>query len=79
MNSKQQAQPGGSRVKKLAAVIGASAVVTMGALTVAIRGNEAHAENEFEGAGETITKSTAPTEIETSVAEPEVKAEPYEP
>jgi hypothetical protein len=67
----------GTRVKTLSAVIGAGVVVTMGALTAAFGGNEAHATNQFGGAGDTTTKSAAPTTVATSVAQPLVKATPF--
>lgn len=68
-----------TRCKLSLAAKAVNVLVAMGALRAAVSGPEAAAENEFGGAGETSTQSTAPTEIETPSAAPEVKAEPYEP
>jgi hypothetical protein len=61
----------GDRVKVATAVVGAGVVVTMGALTVVFGGDEARATGpRLGGAGSTVTQSTAPTTILTSVATP---------
>ena len=69
-----------SQLKKLSAAIGTGAVLAMGALTVALSGQDAPTETVISDPemtlGETATSTTAPTEIETSVAVPEVTAEP---
>jgi hypothetical protein len=60
-------------VKLVSAVIGASALVVMGVLTVALGGEPTGSQNLVQPAmttGETSTESTAPMELETSVAEP---------
>jgi hypothetical protein len=67
-----------SQLKLVAAGIGASAVVAMGALTVVFSQSPAEIGNLGEGPeitlGETTTSTTGQTEIETSLAVPEVTA-----
>jgi hypothetical protein len=87
MKSSQQVRQG--RVKVCAAVIGGSAVVAMGALSVALyeeqasgaSGGVATGATFIQGGdmtlGETATTTTPPTAPETSVAVPPVKAPPY--
>ncbi len=67
-------------VKMLAAVIGGSAVVAMGALTMAIT-QEQTTPATITGSGMTVgatsTQETAPSAPETTLAEPVVKATPF--
>jgi hypothetical protein len=66
--------------KVLSAAIGVSAVVAMGTLTVALsndRGSTSIVSDPEATLGETTTSEVA-TEIETTLAEPEVKAERHE-
>jgi hypothetical protein len=50
----------------------------MTALTIAVSsGQPAKADNTHGGAGETITQSAAPTELQTPSAAPAVKATPF--
>ena len=69
-----------TNVKLMAAVIGGSAVVAMGALTMAINQEQA-APATVTGSGMTMgatsTQETPPAAPETSVAVPAVKAEPF--
>jgi hypothetical protein len=67
------------RIKLVSAAVGAGALVTMGALSAAISGPAAQADEGPGGAGETTTKSKAPTQLETPSAAPLVKAEPFAP
>ena len=67
------------QIKALSAAIGASAMVAMGALTVALSSDSDTTSVLSEPEvtlGETSTSSTAPEEPETTLAEPEVTAEP---
>jgi hypothetical protein len=69
-----------SNVKMLAAVIGASAVVAMGALTTAIAQEQATPTMVTSSGmtmGATTKQSTPPSVPETSIAVPTVKAEPF--
>ena len=86
MKSNQQARQG--RVKVFAAVIGGSAVVAMGALSVALdeeqapgaSGGVATGATFIQGSmtmGQTATTTTPPAAPETSVAVPPVKAKPF--
>jgi hypothetical protein len=86
MKSNQQARQG--RVQVFAAVIGGSAVVAMGALSVALdeeqapgaSGGVATGATFIQGSmtmGQTATTTTPPAAPETSVAAPAVKAPPY--
>jgi hypothetical protein len=87
MKSNQQVRQG--RVKVFAAIIGGSAVVAMGALSVALHeeqasgasGGAATGATFIQGGdmtlGETATTTTPPAAPETSVAVPPVKAPPY--
>lgn len=87
MKSNQQVRQG--RVKVFAAVMGGSAVVAMGALSVALheeqvsgasRGVATGATFIQEGSmtmGQTATTTTPAAAPETSVAAPPVKAPPY--
>ena len=87
MKSNQQVRQG--RVKVFAAVIGGSAVVAMGALSVALHeeqasgasGGVATSATFIQGGGmtlgDTATTTTPPSAPETSVAVPPVKAPPY--
>ena len=67
-------------VKRLAAVIGGSAVVAVGALTMAIA-QEHDTSAMFTGSGMTVgatsTQETPPSIPETTIAVPVVKAKPY--
>ncbi len=66
------------KLKLTSAAIGASALVTMGALTMALSSDSGTATLVSDPEitlGETVT-SEAPTEIETTLAVPEVTAEP---
>jgi hypothetical protein len=69
-----------NRIKIASAGAGAAAVVAMGALGVALTAESDGAQTFGEGPemtlGETTTSETGQTEIETSVAVPEVTAEP---
>jgi hypothetical protein len=69
-----------TNVKMLAAVIGGSAVVAAGALTMAI--GQEHAESTTITSsgmtvGATSTQETPPTAPETTIAVPLVKATPF--
>jgi hypothetical protein len=87
MKSNQQAWQG--RVKVFAAVLGGSAVVAMGALSVALHeeqaagasGGVAMGATFIQGGGMTLggtaTTTTPPAAPETSVAVPPVKAKPF--
>ena len=86
MKSNQQVRQG--RVKVFAAVIGGSAVVAMGALSVALHeeqasgasGGVATGATFIQGSmtmGQTATTTTPPAAPETSVAAPPVKATPF--
>ena len=87
MKSNQQVRQG--RVKLFAAVVGGSAVVAMGALSVALHeeqasgasGGVATGATFIQGGGmtlgQTATTTTPPAAPETSVAAPPVKAPPY--
>jgi hypothetical protein len=86
MKSNQQVRQG--RVKVFAALTGGSAVVAMGALSVALHEEQASGASGgvATGAtfiqeasmtmGQTATTTTPPTAPETSVAVPPVKAKP---
>jgi hypothetical protein len=69
-----------SRAKVLSAIIGASAVATMGALALTVSGE--HAESGTAASspgmtlGETATRTASPSAPETSIATPPVKATP---
>ena len=64
-----------ARVKVVAAAIGAGVVVTMGALTVALSGTQAHAGTaKIGGAGNTITETTPPSTPPVKMAVPALKA-----
>jgi hypothetical protein len=69
-----------TNVRLLAAVIGGSAVVAMGALTMATAQEQATPAT-VTGSGMTVgvtsTQETPPTAPETSIAVPAVKAPPY--
>ena len=86
MKANQQVRRG--RVKVIAAVIGGSAVVAMGALSVALHeeqapgasGGVATGATFIQGSmtmGDTATTTTPPVAPETSVAVPPVKAKPF--
>ena len=69
-----------TNVKMLAAVIGGSAVVAMGALTMAIteqRASPATLTSSGMTVGATSTQETPPATPETTVAVPAVKAKPF--
>ncbi|HEY7054403.1 MAG TPA: hypothetical protein VH496_20040 [Mycobacterium sp.] len=67
-------------VKTALAVVGTGMLAAMAALTIAFGSNQqARADNTHGGAGETVTKSAAPSTIETPSAVPAVKAEPWGP
>ena len=69
-----------TNVKKLAAVIGGSAVVAMGALTMAINQEQATPATVTSSGmtvGATSTQETPPTAPETTIAVPPVKAQPF--
>ena len=69
-----------TKLKLGAATLGTSALLAMGAMGVAAGVSSAQEETEVPSPeitmGETTTSTTAPTEPETSVAVPEVTAEP---
>lgn len=69
-----------TNVRLLAAVIGGSAVVAMGALTMAIQQEQA-APGTLTSSGMTMgattTQKTPPANPETTIAVPAVKATPY--
>ena len=87
MKSNQQVRQG--RVKVFAAVMGGSAVVAMGALSVALHeeqasgasGGAATGATFIQGGsmtmGQTATPTTPPASLATSVAVPPVKAKPF--
>ena len=87
MKSNQQVRQG--RVKVFAAVMGGSAVVAMGALSVALHEEQASGASDgvatgttfIQGGGmtlgQTATTTTPPAAPETSVAVPPVKAKPF--
>ena len=88
MKTNQQVRP--RRVKVTAAVIGGSAVVAMGAMSVALHeeqapgasGGVATGATFIQGVGNmtmggTATPTTPPAAPETSVAVPPVKAKPF--
>jgi hypothetical protein len=54
-------------IKFYLAAMAAGVLVGMGVMTAAVGGSQSSTENQFGGAGETSTESTAPTEIETAV------------
>jgi hypothetical protein len=67
-------------VKMLAAMIGGSAVVAMGALTMAMNQEEATpatVTSSGMNVGATSTQQTPPAEPETTLAVPAVKAQPF--
>jgi hypothetical protein len=69
-----------TNVKLMAAVIGGSAVVAMGALTMAISQEQATPGTITSSGmtmGATTTQKTPPTAPETTIAVPAVKATPY--
>ena len=69
-----------TNVKMLAAVIGGSAVVAMGALTMAISQEQAGPATVTSSGmtvGATSTQETPPTAPETTMAAPAVKATPF--
>ena len=69
-----------TNVKMLAAVIGGSAVVAMGALTMAISQEQARPATVTSSGmtvGATSTQETPPTAPETTMAVPAVKATPF--
>jgi len=69
-----------TNVKMLAAVIGSSAVVAMGALTMASNQelkNPATVTSSGMNLGATTTQETPPAAPETTIAVPAVKAQPF--
>ena len=69
-----------TNVKKLAAVIGGSAIVAAGALTMAISQQQAMPATITSSGmtvGATSTQATPPTSPETTIAVPLVKATPF--
>jgi hypothetical protein len=68
-----------TNVKMLAAVIGGSAVVAAGALTMAISEQATPASITSSGmtVGATSTQETPPASPETTIAVPAVKAQPF--
>lgn len=69
-----------TNMKMLAAVIGGSAVVAMGAVTVAITQEEATpavVTSSGMTVGDTTKQATPPSSPETSIAVPTVKAPPF--
>lgn len=67
------------RVKLWAATLGAATIAGMGVLTFAVGGPAANAEFQPGDDSATTTETTAPSEIETPSATPDVTATPYEP
>jgi hypothetical protein len=69
-----------SNVKMLAAIIGGSAIVAMGAVTTAISQEDATPTSVASSGmsmGETTKQATPPSVPETSIAVPTVKAVPF--
>jgi hypothetical protein len=69
-----------TNVKMLAAIIGGSAVVAMGALTMAINQEQADPATFTSSGmttGATSTQETPPATPETTLAAPAVKAQPF--
>ena len=69
-----------TNVKILAAIIGGSAVVAMGALTMAINQDQAEPatlSSSGMNVGATSTQETPPAAPETTLAVPAVKAQPF--
>lgn len=64
----------GSRIKVVAAAVGAIVMITMAVLTAAIGGNEAHADVTVGGAGSTSTQDRPPTLPPIPSAAPTMKA-----
>ena len=79
MKTSQQSTRG-VRAKVLSAIIGASAVATMGALSLAVSAEQADSDTAVSGPGmtlgETTTRTESPPAPETSIATPPVKATP---
>jgi len=68
------------RIKVVAAAIGAGVIVTMGALTMALSGNEANGSTAaLGGAGNTSTQGTPPPTLATPVAVPTQTAHRWAP
>ena len=64
-----------ARAKVVAAAIAAGVVVTMGAMTVALSGTQAHAVTEkIGGAGNTRTETTPPSTRPVTMPVPALKA-----
>ena len=63
-------------IKMLSAVAGAGVVIAMGVLTVAVGGNEAHADDNGV-AGTTITMGRPPSTPPTEFAAPELKVQAW--
>jgi hypothetical protein len=63
-----------NKFKSLSAVVGVSAVVIMGALTIGVSQQQPHTgtlvSDPTATIGETVTSTTGQTELETSVATP---------
>ena len=63
---------------KALAFLGMAMMATMTVVTITSgSSHQAYADNQFGGAGETVTQSAAPTTLETPSAAPAVKATPY--
>jgi len=65
------------RAKLVAATLGAGVVVTMGALTVELSGNEAHAASPATNVGATSVQTTPPPTPIVKIAVPTVTAKPW--
>ncbi|CAN5869617.1 hypothetical protein BH09ACT7_BH09ACT7_36720 [soil metagenome] len=70
MKSQHESMPG--PVKLMAAVMGTSAVVAMGAVTVAVSDGSAMLMSSETSLGETTTETTAPSTLETPFATPPI-------
>jgi hypothetical protein len=78
MNSRsRKAHTTNVRAKLAAAALGAGVVVTMGALTVALSNNEAHATSPATNVGVTTVQTTPPPTPVVKIAAPTVTAKPW--
>ena len=78
MNSRsRKAHTTNVRAKLAAATLGAGVVVTMGALTVALGNNEAHATSPATNVGVTSVQTTPPPTPVVKIAVPTVTAKPW--
>lgn len=68
-----------SKIKVTAAALGVAGIAGMAVVTVAAGVTTAQEANAVSGTGNTMTMTTAPTEMETTFASPPVKARAYSP